>query len=77
MATRRNHAVCCCTAGMAALEQAYNWMQAFIGTIQGSIGETSTLAILIGAVLLLVMRIASWRIICWCADGLCAAVPTV
>ena len=39
------------------------WTQAFIGTIQGSIGETSTLAILMGAALLLLMRIASWRII--------------
>ncbi|MBT6115420.1 MAG: NADH:ubiquinone reductase (Na(+)-transporting) subunit B, partial [Porticoccaceae bacterium] len=39
------------------------WMSAFIGTIQGSIGETSTLAILLGGVVLMVMRIASWRII--------------
>ena len=38
-------------------------MQAFVGTIHGSIGETSTLAILIGAAMLLVMKIASWRII--------------
>lgn len=38
------------------------WMQTFLGGIQGSIGETSTLAILIGAVVLLVTRIASWRI---------------
>lgn len=51
------------TDGMAALQQSVTWGQAFIGTIQGSIGETSTLAILMGAVLLLVMRIASWRII--------------
>jgi Na+-transporting NADH:ubiquinone oxidoreductase subunit B len=49
--------------GMVALQQSATWMQAFLGTIQGSIGETSTLAILMGAVLLLVMRIASWRII--------------
>jgi len=34
----------------------------FIGLIPGSIGETSTLAILIGAVILLVTGIASWRI---------------
>jgi Na+-transporting NADH:ubiquinone oxidoreductase subunit B len=51
------------TAGVAALEQGTTWMQAFVGTIQGSIGETSTLAILMGAVMLLVMKIASWRII--------------
>ncbi|ETN91822.1 Na(+)-translocating NADH-quinone reductase subunit B [Gammaproteobacteria bacterium MOLA455] len=51
------------TAGMAGLEQSVTWMSAFIGTIQGSIGETSTLAILLGGVVLMVMRIASWRII--------------
>ena len=35
----------------------------FIGTIPGSIGETSTLAILIGAVILIVTGIGSWKII--------------
>jgi len=49
--------------GMAALEQSATWMESFIGTIQGSIGETSTLAILIGGALLITMKIASWRII--------------
>ncbi len=34
----------------------------FIGLIPGSIGETSTLAILIGAAILLYTKIASWRI---------------
>jgi Na+-transporting NADH:ubiquinone oxidoreductase subunit B len=34
----------------------------FIGTIPGSIGETSTLAILIGAVIILATGVASWRI---------------
>ena len=51
------------SAGVAGLEQGTSWMQAFVGTVQGSIGETSTLAILLGAVMLLVMKIASWRII--------------
>lgn len=36
--------------------------QAFIGFIPGSFGETSTLCILIGAVLLLATGIASWRV---------------
>lgn len=36
---------------------------AFIGLIPGSFGETSTLCILIGAVILLAAGIASWRII--------------
>jgi Na+-transporting NADH:ubiquinone oxidoreductase subunit B len=34
----------------------------FIGTIPGSIGETSVLMILIGAALLLLTKVASWRI---------------
>ena len=34
----------------------------FIGLIPGSIGETSTLAILIGALLLLITGVASWKI---------------
>ncbi len=34
----------------------------FFGLIPGSIGETSTLAILIGAVILLISGIASWRV---------------
>ncbi len=43
-------------------EMAYTWWDMFIGTIPGSIGETSVLMILIGAVLLLYTRVASWRI---------------
>ncbi len=35
---------------------------AFIGLIPGSIGETSTLAILLGALILIVTGIGSWRI---------------
>ena len=37
------------------------WWDAFLGFIPGSMGETSTLAVLLGAFLLLVTRIASWR----------------
>jgi Na+-transporting NADH:ubiquinone oxidoreductase subunit B len=36
--------------------------QAFFGTMQGSMGETSTLACLIGAFILIATRIGSWRI---------------
>ena len=39
------------------------WMDAFIGNIQGSVGETSTLAILIGGAVLLYSRVAAWRIV--------------
>jgi Na+-transporting NADH:ubiquinone oxidoreductase subunit B len=49
--------------GVNALAQTATWMDSFIGTIHGSIGETSTLAILLGAVVLVSMKIASWRII--------------
>lgn len=38
------------------------WLNAFLGQMQGSIGETSTLAILLGGCLLLFTRIASWRV---------------
>jgi Na+-transporting NADH:ubiquinone oxidoreductase subunit B len=38
-------------------------MDMFIGTIPGSIGETSTLAILIGAAILIATGIGSWKII--------------
>ena len=38
------------------------WMDAFMGNIQGSIGEVSTFAILLGGALLLYTRIAAWRI---------------
>lgn len=49
--------------GMAAVREQIGWMEAFLGSIPGSIGETSTLAILLGGVLLLATRIASWRIV--------------
>ena len=55
-------------SGATALEQlgttgtmAYSPMDAFLGFIPGSIGETSTLAILIGAAILLYTGVASWR----------------
>lgn len=38
-----------------------SWVDAFIGTIPGSMGETSTLACLMGAGLLVMMQIGSWR----------------
>ncbi len=45
----------------------YTWSDLFLGFIPGSIGETSTLAILVGALVLLVTKIANWRIM---ASGL-------
>ncbi|MEX0940931.1 MAG: NADH:ubiquinone reductase (Na(+)-transporting) subunit B [Pseudomonadales bacterium] len=56
--------------GVAALEgmegvaaDGLDWMDAFIGTMQGSVGETSTLAIFIGGIVLVATKVASWRII--------------
>ena len=40
-----------------------SWMNAFIGMIPGSVGETSTLIILIMGCILMISKIASWRII--------------
>jgi len=40
----------------------YSWMQSFFGFEPGCLGETSTLAILIGAAFLLYTRVASYRI---------------
>ncbi len=39
-----------------------SWLDAFIGLIPGSFGETSVICILIGAVILLASGIGSWRI---------------
>ena len=39
------------------------WFQAFMGAIPGSAGEVSTLAILIGGLFIMYLRIASWRIV--------------
>ena len=58
--------------GMLALEQQLSWVDAFIGAMPGSIGETSTLAILLGGVLLLATRIASWRIVAGVMIGMMA-----
>ena len=39
----------------------YSWMDMFLGFIPGSIGETSTLCCLIGALFLILTGIGSWR----------------
>ncbi|WP_153768894.1 NADH:ubiquinone reductase (Na(+)-transporting) subunit B [Labrenzia sp. CE80] len=49
-----------------------DWMSSFIGLIQGSIGETSTLACFIGLVFLLVTKIANWRLVVGCLGGMIA-----
>ncbi|MCK3654446.1 NADH:ubiquinone reductase (Na(+)-transporting) subunit B [Pasteurellaceae bacterium Macca] len=46
-----------------ATQQPITWMDAFLGNIPGSVGEVSTLALIIGAAIIVFARIASWRII--------------
>lgn len=71
-------------AGATALSQAaaggvqalpahgLSWMDAFLGFMPGSVGETSTLAILLGGGALMVMRIAAWRIVAGVMLGMVA-----
>jgi Na+-transporting NADH:ubiquinone oxidoreductase subunit B len=52
------------TGGMEAIQAAdYGWFQTFFGFMPGSMGETSTFAILLGAAFLLYTRVASYRIV--------------
>nr|WP_297459185.1 NADH:ubiquinone reductase (Na(+)-transporting) subunit B [uncultured Halomonas sp.] len=50
------------SGGMQALTDQLTWLEAFFGFMPGSVGEVSTLAILLGAAVLLWTGIASWRI---------------
>ncbi len=43
-------------------EMGISWLDAFLGTIPGSMGETSVFAILLGAILLIATGIGSWRV---------------
>ncbi len=63
--------------GVAGLKHALTgqpitWMDAFIGNMPGSIGEVSTLALLIGGAMIVFARIASWRIIAGVMIGMVA-----
>ena len=49
-------------AGMEVIEGGVTWMAAFLGTVPGSMGETSALAALIGAAVLIITGVGSWRI---------------
>jgi len=50
----------------------FSYMQSFLGFIPGSMGETSTIACLIGAAVLIITGIGSWRIMVSCVAGLLA-----
>ena len=65
--------------GIAALQgmegvtmSGFTWMDAFLGKMQGSVGEKSTLAIFIGGAILLVTKTASWRIMAGVMLGMIA-----
>ena len=46
------------------------WWDAFYGTIQGSLGETSTLACFVGLAFLMVTKIANYRMVVGCLGGM-------
>jgi Na+-transporting NADH:ubiquinone oxidoreductase subunit B len=60
--------------GVAGIVQSgVTWMDAFLGLIQGSLGETSALACLLGGIFITYTGVASWRII---AGVLLGAIAT-
>jgi Na+-transporting NADH:ubiquinone oxidoreductase subunit B len=57
--------------GVQALAvQGITWWDAFYGTIQGSLGETSALACFIGLTFLMVTKIANYRMVIGCLLGM-------
>ena len=58
--------------GLEGLTSSLTWADAFIGNMQGSTGEVSTLLILLGGGVLLVAGIASWRIVSGVMIGMVA-----
>ena len=64
-------AVSCATplSEMTAGNLHYSALDMFIGLIPGSVGETSTLCILLGAILLIWTGVASWKIMLSCVAG--------
>jgi Na+-transporting NADH:ubiquinone oxidoreductase subunit B len=63
------------TGSVAALEQSgFHLIDAFLGRIPGSIGETSTLLIVIAGIMMIVLKVASWRIMAAVIAGMVATV---
>ena len=58
--------------GIQGLTDNFSWLDAFIGNIPGSVGETSVIAIAIAAVILLGTGVASYRIILGTIFGMIA-----
>ncbi|MFD0909915.1 NADH:ubiquinone reductase (Na(+)-transporting) subunit B [Ruegeria arenilitoris] len=53
----------------ALAAEGITWWNAFFGSIQGSFGETSTLACIVGLAFLLMTKIANYRLIVGCLAG--------
>lgn len=51
------------SGGEGLADAGIDWWNAFLGNVQGLMGTTSVLAIGLGAVVLLVTRVASWRLV--------------
>lgn len=49
--------------GIPGLNDSFSWFDAFVGNVPGSVGETSVIAILIGLAILLITKVASYRIV--------------
>ena len=60
------------SGGLESVQAQLSFVDALVGTMPGSIGETSTLAIAAGGLVLLLMGIASWRIVLGCIIGTAA-----
>jgi Na+-transporting NADH:ubiquinone oxidoreductase subunit B len=57
-------------SGLQALrESGYSWFDCFFGLIPGSLGETSALFCLVGAVILILTGVGSWRTMAGCVAG--------
>lgn len=60
-------------SGVAGItEYGVTWTEAFLGSVQGSLGETSALACLLGGVFIVYTGVASWRIIAGVMVGMVA-----
>ena len=64
------------TGGMASLG-GVTWMDAFLGFVPGSMGETSALACLAGAVVLVATGVGSWRILLGVTIGTIVAASSL
>lgn len=51
-----------CKDAVTPITDKFSYMDMFIGTVPGSVGETSVIAILLGAILLIWTGVASWKI---------------